>query len=412
VDLPPKVGTDPEDATKEITRKPSDTEPLSAVAFKIMNDPFVGQLTFIRVYSGVLEKGASVLNAAKGKQERIGRLVLMHANKREEIDRCETGNICAAVGLRLTTTGDTLCDAGKPVLLERMEFPAPVISIAIEPKTKADQEKLGTSMQKLQVEDPSFRVHIDDDTGQTLISGMGELHLEIIVDRLLREFKVEANVGKPQVSYRETISHSAEIECKYERQLGGKGQYAHVWLRLTPLDRGAGFVFENKVGVEKIPKEFVLAVQKGVEGAMSSGIRVGYPVVDVKVELFDGSFHEVDSNEMTFKVAGSIAFRDGALKAAPALLEPVMQVEVVTPEDFMGNIVGDLNSRRGKITGMNQRQGAQLINAEVPLSEMFGYATDVRSMSQGRASYSMIFAHYEEVPKAVAERIIQRLTGG
>ncbi|MCC6807232.1 MAG: elongation factor G [Deltaproteobacteria bacterium] len=412
LDLPPREGIDPKDEAKKITRKASDEEPLSAIAFKIMTDPFVGQLTFIRVYSGVLEKGASVLNAGKGKQERIGRLVRMHANKREEIERCEAGNICAAVGMRLTTTGDTLCDAHKPVLLEKMEFPTPVISIAIEPKTKADQDKLGVSMQKLAVEDPSFRVHTDEETGQTLISGMGELHLEIIVDRLLREFKVEANVGKPQVSYRETISKVVEQEGSFIRQQGGKGQYGHVWLRLTPQERGKGFEFVDGIKGGVIPKEFIAPIKKGIEEALTSGIRVGYPVVDIKVEAFDGSFHDVDSNEMAFKIAASIGFKEGCRVADPLLLEPIMKVEVVTPEDFMGNVVGDLNSRRGKINGMTQRLGTQVIDAAVPLAEMFGYATDLRSMSQGRASYSMLFDHYEEVPKSIADAIVQRITGG
>lgn len=411
-DLPPKQGTVPGDDSKVVIRAASDSEPLSAIAFKIMTDPFVGQLTFVRVYSGVLEKGTAVMNAVKGKRERIGRLVQMHANKREDIEACEAGNICAVVGMKLATTGDTLCDDAQPVLLEKMDFPAPVISIAIEPKTKADQDKLGVSLQKLAVEDPSFRVQVDGETGQTLIRGMGELHLEIIVDRLLREFKVEANVGKPQVAYRESIGAEVEAENKFIRQSGGKGQYAHVKLRVSPMERGAGFKFVNSIVGGAIPKEFIAPVQKGIEEALDSGIVVGYPVVDVCVELFDGSFHEVDSSEIAFKIAASMAFKDACQRGKPLILEPMMKVEAVTPEDFMGNVVGDLNSRRGRIHGMSQRANSQVISAQVPLAEMFGYATDLRSLTQGRASYTMEFGSYEAVPQGIAEQIIARIQGG
>jgi len=412
MDIAPKIGVDPAHGNKEVIRKPSDDEPFSAIAFKIMTDPFVGTLTYVRVYSGVLEKGASIFNAAKGKQERVGRLLLMHANKREEIEKCETGNICAVVGMRLTTTGDTLCDPKHPVLLEKMSFPEPVISVAIEPKTKGDQDKLDTSVQKLQFEDPTFRMHTDDDTGQVLISGMGELHLEIIVDRLLREFKVEANVGKPQVAYRETITKEIEQEGKYERRQVAPALFAGVTLRLTPAEEGTGFSFENKVSGSKMPKEFEPAVKKGVEGALSAGIQAGYPVVDIKVQLVDVVHNDTESTELAYTVAAAMAFREGCKRAQAVLLEPVMKVEVVTPEDFMGGVVGDLSSRRGKITGMNQRLGAQVIDAEVPLNQMFGYATAVRSLSQGRASYSMQFDHYEKVPNVIADQIIQKLGGG
>lgn len=411
-DMPPKHGTNPAHGDKDEVRQASDTEPLSAVAFKIMTDSFVGQLTFIRVYSGVLEKGTAVWNSVKGKRERIGRLVRMHANKREDIEQCEAGNICAVVGLKLATTGDTLCDEHHPIVLEKMEFPTPVISIAIEPRTKADQDKLGASMAKLAMEDPTFHVHVDDETGQTLISGMGELHLEIIVDRLLREFKVEANVGKPQVAYRETITRATDSEGKYQREIGGKGQYGHVKLHLAPKERGSGFVFINKSTFEQIPKVWVPAVEKGVRDALDSGIDAGYPLVDIEVSLTGGSFSETDSNEMAFAIAASMAFKDGCKQAGPALLEPVVSVEVVTPEDFMGNVVGNLNSRRGRILGMTQRAGAQIINATAPLAEMFGYATSLRSMSQGRASYSMQFSSYEQVPTQISNEIIARIQGG
>jgi elongation factor G len=396
---------------QEIVRKTSDSEPFSALAFKIMNDPFVGNLTFFRVYSGKLTAGSYVLNATKDKKERIGRLLQMHANKREEIKEVYAGDIAAAVGLRSTTTGDTLSDESDAVILERMEFPEPVIHVAIEPKSKADSDKMGIALQRLQMEDPSFRVRTDEETGQTLISGMGELHLEILVDRMFREFKVEANVGKPQVAYRETISRQVESEGRYIRQTGGRGQYGHCWLRLIPQAPGKGFEFENATIGGSIPKEFISPIQKGIEEAMTSGVLAGYPMVDLKVEVFDGSYHDVDSSEMAFKIAGSIGFKDGAAKASPVLLEPIMSVEVVTPDDYMGDVIGDLNSRRGKIHAMNPRAGAQVLEANVPLAEMFGYATDLRSKTQGRATYSMQFAHYAQVPNNIAETIVSKAKG-
>lgn len=395
----------------EGVRKAEDSEPFSALAFKIMTDPFVGQLAFIRVYSGCLSSGSYVYNSTKDKRERVGRLLKMHANKREEIKELTAGDIGAVVGLKDTFTGDTLCDEAKPIILEEMVFPEPVISIAIEPKTKADQEKLGTSLNKLASEDPSFRVKTDEETGQTIISGMGELHLEIIVDRLLREFKVEANVGKPQVAYREAITKKVEVEGKYVRQSGGRGQYGHVWLILEPLEPGKGFEFVNKTVGGSVPKEYIPAVEKGVKEALENGVLAGYPVVDLKATIFDGSYHDVDSSEMAFKIAGSMAFKEGAVKAGPVLLEPIMAVEVVSPDDFMGDVMGDLNSRRGRIMGMNSRAGAQVIEAQVPLAQMFGYATDLRSKTQGRATYTMQFAHYEQVPKNVAEEIIAKVKG-
>jgi elongation factor G len=393
------------------TRKAADDQPFSALAFKIMTDPFVGQLTFFRVYSGKLDAGSYVYNSSRDKKERIGRILKMHANKREEIKEVYAGDIAAAVGLKFTTTGDTLCDENKPIILESLDFPEPVISIAIEPKTKADQEKLGVSLQRLAVEDPSFRVRTDEETGQTLISGMGELHLEIIVDRLQREFKVEANVGKPQVAYRETITKSVEMEGKYIKQTGGRGQYGHVWLRIYPQEPGKGYEFVDKIVGGVVPKEFVTAAGKGIAEAMESGVIAGYPMVDVKVEVFDGSYHDVDSNEMAFKIAGSMAFKDGCKQAKPILLEPIMSVEVTSPEDYMGSVVGDLNSRRGRIQGMDTRHGAQLITAKVPLADMFGYSTDLRSMSQGRASYVMEFSHYEQVPNNITEQIVSKVKG-
>jgi elongation factor G len=396
---------------EEITRRTADDEPFSALAFKIMNDPFVGNLTFFRVYSGKLEAGSYVQNATKDKKERIGRLLQMHANKREEIKEVYAGDIAAAVGLRSTTTGDTLTEEGASVVLERMEFPQPVISVAIEPKTKADQDKMGMALNRLQMEDPSFKVHTDEETGQTIIAGMGELHLEIIVDRMFREFKVEANVGKPQVAYRETITKQVESEGRYIRQTGGRGQYGHCWLRLIPQEPGAGFVFENETVGGSIPKEFINPIQKGIEEAMQGGVLAGYPMVDIKIEVFDGSFHDVDSSEMAFKIAGSIGFKDGAAKAHPVLLEPIMEVEVVTPDDYMGDVIGDLNSRRGKIQAMNPRSGVQVIEALVPLAEMFGYATDLRSKTQGRATYTMQFAHYAQVPTSIAETIVTKAKG-
>jgi elongation factor G len=409
VDVPAMKGVNMKG--EEILRKTLDSEPFSALAFKIMNDPFVGNLTFFRVYSGKLEAGSYVYNATKDKKERIGRLLQMHANKREEIKEVYAGDIAAAVGLRASTTGDTLCDEAAPVILERMEFPEPVISVAIEPKTKGDQDKMGIALNRLQMEDPSFRVRTDEETGQTIISGMGELHLEILVDRMFREFKVEANVGKPQVAYRETITKTVESEGRYIRQTGGRGQYGHCWLRLIPQQPGKGFEFENAIVGGVIPKEFINPIHKGIEEAMTSGVLAGYPMVDLKVEVFDGSYHDVDSSEMAFKIAGSIGFKDGAAKAGPILLEPIMAVEVTTPDDYMGDVIGDLNSRRGKIHAMNPRTGAQIIEANVPLAEMFGYATDLRSKTQGRATYSMQFAHYAQVPSSIAETIVTKAKG-
>ena len=409
IDIPPVKGKSPKG--EDDSRETSDEAPFAALAFKIMTDPFVGQLTFFRVYSGVLEAGSYVYNSVKGKKERMGRILQMHANKREEITEVYAGDIAAAVGLRGTTTGDTLCDENRPIVLERMEFPEPVISIAIEPKTKADEDKLGVSLQKLAMEDPSFRVRTDEETAQTIISGMGELHLEIIVDRLQREFKVEANVGKPQVAYRETITKEVESEGKYIRQTGGRGQYGHVWLRIRPRKAGEGFEFENEVVGGTVPKEFVPAVEKGIVEAMEGGILAGYPMVDIGVSLFDGSYHDVDSSEMAFKIAASMGFKEGCLNAKPILLEPIMGCEVVTPEDYMGDVIGDLNRRRGRVQGMEARAGVQVITAEVPLAEMFGYATTVRSMSQGRATYTMQFSHYMQVPNNIAEEIIARVKG-
>jgi elongation factor G len=396
---------------EEIVRKASDGEPFSALAFKIMNDPFVGNLTFFRVYSGKLEAGSYVQNATKDKKERIGRILQMHANKRDEIKEVYAGDIAAAVGLKATTTGDTLCDETNTVILERMEFPEPVIQIAVEPKSKADQDKMGIALNRLQMEDPSFRVHTDEETGQTIMAGMGELHLEILVDRMLREFKVEANVGKPQVAYRETITKTVEAEGKYVRQTGGKGQYGHCWVRLTPQPPGTGYIFENSTVGGSIPKEFIKPIDKGIAEAMEGGILAGYPMVDIKVEVFDGSYHDVDSNEMAFKIAGSMGFKEGAGRASPVVLEPIMKVEVVTPADYMGDVIGDLNSRRGKIQGMEQKHGAEVIEALVPLAEMFGYSTDLRSKTQGRATYTMHFGHYSQVPNAIAETIVSKAKG-
>ncbi len=410
LDVPSIKGINP-DTDKEEFRKASDSEPFSALAFKIASDPYTGQLTYIRVYSGVLTSGSYVFNSVKDTKERIGRLLRMHANKKEEIKEVYAGDIAAAVGLRSTTTGDTLCDDSNPIILEAMDFPDPVISIAIEPKTKADQEKLGLSLQKLTVEDPSFRVKTDEETGQTIISGMGELHLEIIVDRLLREFKVDANVGKPQVAYKETINKKVQSEGKFIRQSGGRGQYGHVWLEIEPLGKGSGFEFENKIKGGVVPTEYIPAINKGIVEAMTSGVMAGYPAVDIKVAVYDGSFHEVDSSEMAFKIAASMAFKDGCRKASPALLEPIMKVEVLVPEDFMGDVIGDLNSRRGRILNLEARAGIQVINAEVPLAEMFGYSTDLRSKTQGRANYSMEFLKYEQVPKNISEEIVAKSQG-
>jgi elongation factor G len=405
LDVPSIEGKDLEDADKVLKRKADFSEPFSALAFKIQNDPYVGQLTYFRVYSGKVEAGASVFNAAKGKRERLGRLLQMHANKREDVNEVRAGDIAATVGLRFTITGDTLCDEKHPILLEKMEFPEPVISIAIEPKTKADQEKLAGALQKLAMEDPSFRVTMNEDTGQTLISGMGELHLEIIVDRMRREFKVEGNVGQPQVAYKETISKSAKAEGKFIRQSGGKGQYGHCVVRFEPTERGKGYVFKNEVRAGAIPKEFIPAVEKGIQEAMLGGIIAGYPAVDIQATLLDGSFHDTDSTEIAFKIAASMAFKEATHAADPTILEPMMSCEVVCPEDYMGGVIGDLNGRRGKILNMSQRHGLQVIKSEVPLSMMFGYSTALRSSSQGRATYTMEFSHYEAVPPNVAEEI-------
>jgi elongation factor G len=404
-------GTDPNNAGAEITRKPDDKEPFSGLAFKIMADPFVGQLTFIRVYSGQLKTGDSVLNVRTTKTERIGRLLKMHANKREEISEILAGDICAAVGLKNVSTGDTICDERHPIALETIEFATPVISVAVEPKTKADQEKMGMALGKLAQEDPTFKVHTDPDSGQTIISGMGELHLEIIVDRMMREYKVEANVGKPQVAYRETIRKHAEAEGKYIRQTGGRGQYGHAKIKLDPQPAGTGYEFVNEIIGGSVPKEFIKPIDQGIQEALEGGVLAGYPMVDVKATLYDGSYHDVDSNEMAFKIAGSMAFKEAARRASPVLLEPVMAVEVVTPEDFAGTIMGDLSSRRGRIEGMEHRAGSQVIKAIVPLAEMFGYATHMRSSTQGRAEYSMHFARYEEAPRSVAEEIIAKVQG-
>ena len=410
-DVPPIRGVEP-GSGNETERKVSEKESFSAIAFKIMTDPFVGQLTFLRVYSGSLSSGSYAYNSTKDVKERIGRLLQMHANKREEIREIKAGDIVAAVGLKKTLTGDTLCDLDNPVILESMEFPEPVISVAIEPKTKADQEKLSVALGKLAQEDPSFKVSFDEETGQTIISGMGELHLDIIVDRLLREFKVGANVGKPQVAYRETVRKAIKAEGKFVRQSGGRGQYGHVWIELEPMKDPGGFEFKNKIVGGSIPREYISSVEKGVRESLENGVLAGYPVVDVKVTLYDGSYHEVDSSEMAFKVAGSMAFKNAAKKASPVLLEPIMGIEVVTPEEYMGDVIGDLNSRRGKIQNMDQRAKVRVVAAKVPLSSMFGYATDLRSKTQGRATYTMQFSHYEEVPKNISEDIVTKVRGG
>ncbi|WP_209513147.1 elongation factor G [Sedimentibacter acidaminivorans] len=404
LDVPPMKGFDP-DSMEEIVVPVSDDSPLAALAFKIMTDPFVGKLTFFRIYSGTMESGTYVLNSTKNKKERIGRILQMHANKREEIKTSYTGDIEAAVGLKQTTTGDTLCDPDHPIVLESMEFPDPVIEVAIEPKTKAGQEKMGVGLQKLAEEDPTFRTFTNPDTGQTIIAGMGELHLEIIVDRLMREFKVEANVGKPQVSYKETISGTADVDCKYARQSGGKGQYGHVKIIMEPQEPGEGITFVNAITGGAIPKEYIPAVEAGIRGAAENGILAGYPVIDFKVKLYDGSYHDVDSSEMAFKIAGSMAFKQAMAKASAVLLEPYMKVEVTTPEEYLGDVMGDVSSRRGRVEGFSDRSGVKIVDAFVPLSEMFGYATVLRSMSQGRASYAMEFDHFEKVPNSVAEKI-------
>ncbi|MCD8389527.1 MAG: elongation factor G [Oscillospiraceae bacterium] len=405
LDIPPVAGTDPH-TDEAITRPADDEAPFSALAFKIMTDPYVGRLSFFRVYSGTLETGKTVLNSTKGQRERISRILLMHANHREDLEKVYSGDIAAAVGLKNTTTGDTLCDEKQPIVLESMEFPEPVIRVAIEPKTKAGQEKMGIALQKLAEEDPTFKTYTDEETGQTIIAGMGELHLEIIVDRLLREFKVEANVGKPQVSYKETITKSATVDTRYARQTGGKGQFAHVKLTVEPNEPGKGYEFINQIVGGAIPKEFIPCVDQGIQGAMESGVLAGYPVVDVKVTLIDGSYHEVDSSEMAFKICGSMAFKEACTKAGPTLLEPIMKVVVTGPDDYMGDIMGDINARRGMISGTDVRPGAAEITANVPLSNMFGYATDLRSKTQGRANYSMEPSHYVELPKSLQEAII------
>jgi elongation factor G len=410
LDIPPMQGINPE--TKEVEeRKASDDAPFAALAFKIMNDQHVGQLVFLRVYSGTLEAGSGVYNSTKDKKERVGRLLRMHANKKEEVEAVAAGDIAAAIGLKLTTTGDTLCDPDRPIVLESMTFPEPVIAVAIEPKTRADEEKLGVSLSRLALEDPTFRVTSDEETGQTLIHGMGELHLEIIVDRLLREFRVEANVGKPQVAYRETIRKMAEARGRYVRQTGGRGQYGDVYLEVEPNEAGQGFEFENKIVGGTIPREYIPAVEKGIREALDTGVLAGYPIVDIKVRLTDGSYHDVDSSEMAFKIAASMGFKEACRHAKPVLLEPVMDVEVVTPEEYMGAIVGDLNSRRGRIASMEARGSSQVIRATVPLGQMFGYATEMRSMTQGRATYTMQFSRYEEVPLAIAEEIMAKVAG-
>ncbi|MED1781123.1 elongation factor G [Brevibacillus fortis] len=410
VDIPAIKGTLP-DTEDEVDRPADDNGPFSALAFKIMTDPYVGRLTFFRVYSGVLNSGSYVLNSTKGKRERVGRILQMHANHREEITTVYSGDIAAAVGLKDTTTGDTLCDEKAPVILESMDFPEPVISVAIEPKSKADQDKMGIGLSKLAEEDPTFRTRTDEETGQTIISGMGELHLEIIVDRLRREFKVESNVGAPQVAYRETFRNAAKVEGKFVRQSGGRGQYGHVWVEFAPLEAGQGFQFENKIVGGVVPREYIPAVQAGIEEAMKNGVIAGFPLVDIKAAIVDGSYHDVDSNEMAFKVAGSLALKEAAKKCGAVLLEPIMKVEVTMPEEYMGDVMGDLNSRRGRIEGMEARANAQVIRAMVPLSEMFGYSTVLRSRTQGRGVYSMVIDHYEEVPKFIAEEIIKKSKG-
>ena len=411
LDIPPVAGTVPGTDSVIVRHANDESEPFSALAFKVMTDPFVGQLTFIRVYSGVLGAGSYVYNSTKDIKERVGRLLKMHANKREEMKEVSAGDIAAVVGLKGTLTGDTLCDDKNPIILEAMEFPEPVMSVAIEPKTKADQEKLSQSLSKLTQEDPSFKVSFNEETNQTIISGMGELHLEIIVDRLLREFKVGANVGKPQVAYKETIRLAAKAEGKFIRQTGGRGQYGHVLVEIEPLEPGKGFEFENKIVGGSIPREYVPAVHKGIKEAVDRGILAGYPMVDIKAKLYDGSFHEVDSSEMAFKIAGSMAFKEAAKKAKPVLLEPIMGIEIVTPEEYMGDVIGDLNSRRGRIQNIERRGNAQVIKSQAPLAEMFGYATDLRSKTQGRATYTMQFSHYDEVPKGVSEGIIAVVRG-
>ena len=410
IDVPAIGGWDP-DTEEDTVRESSDEEPFSALAFKIVTDPYVGRLTFFRVYSGTLKSGSYVYNSSKDKKERMGRLLQMHADKREDIDECYSGDILAAVGLKFTSTGDTLCSYEHPVVLESMDFPEPVIDVAIEPKTTADQEKMSLALQKLSEEDPTFRVHTDHETGQTIISGMGELHLDIIVDRLLREFRVDANVGKPQVAYRETIRKPASANSRFVRQSGGHGQYGHCVVDFEPGEPGSGFVFESKIVGGVVPKEYISPIEEGIKEAMENGFLAGFPMVDLKATLVDGSYHEVDSSEMAFKVAGSMAFKEAAAKASAVLLEPVFKLEVVVPEEYMGDVIGDINSRRGRLEGMEAEKGMQTIRGYVPLSEMFGYATDLRSKTQGRGTYVMQFAHYEEVPKNIAETVIEKYKG-
>ncbi|HWX55248.1 MAG TPA: elongation factor G [Verrucomicrobiae bacterium] len=411
LDIPPTEGHDPDHLEKKISRRPADDEPFAGLAFKIMADSFVGQLTFVRVYSGHLKTGDTILNATRGKTERIGRLLKMHANKREEISEIFAGDICACVGMKNVTTGDTICSDKAPILLESIEFAQPVISVAVEPKTKSDQEKMGVALNRLAQEDPTFKVATDPDSGQTIISGMGELHLEIIIDRMMREYKVEANVGKPQVAYRETIRKESQAEGKYIRQTGGSGHYGHVKLRIAPNEMGKGFEFVNEIKSGSVPREFFKPIEQGIKQAMEGGVLAGYEMVDIKVTLYDGSYHEVDSDEMAFKIAASMGFKEAARKASPVLLEPIMSVEVVVPEEFMGTIIGDLNSRRGRIEGVEHRAGSQVIKSLVPLAEMFGYATTMRSSTQGRATFSMHFAHYDEAPRSVTEEIVAKVQG-
>lgn len=410
LDIPPMTGVNP-DTEEEEERHSSDEEPFSALAFKVMTDPYVGKLTFFRVYSGVLQSGSYVQNSTKGKRERVGRILQMHANSREEISEVHSGEIAAAVGLKDTGTGDTLCDDKAPIILESMDFPEPVISVAIEPKTKGDQDKMGNALAKLQEEDPTFRAHTDQETGEVIIAGMGELHLDIIVDRLRREFKVDANVGAPQVSYRETFRSAAEVEGKFVRQSGGRGQYGHVWIEFSPNEEGKGFEFVNAVVGGVVPREYIGSVEAGIRDSLNNGVLAGYPLIDVKARLFDGSYHDVDSNEMAFKIAASMALKNAAAKCNPALLEPMMKVEVIIPEEYMGDIMGDITSRRGRVEGMDARGNAQVVRAMVPLAEMFGYATSLRSNTQGRGVFSMSFDHYEDVPKSVAEEIIKKNKG-
>ena len=410
LDIPPMKGTNP-DTDEEVERHSDDSEPFSALAFKVMTDPYVGKLTFFRVYSGTLQSGSYVQNSSKGKRERVGRILQMHANSREEISEVHSGDIAAAVGLKDTGTGDTLCDDKAPVILESMDFPEPVISLSVEPKTKADQDKMGMALAKLQEEDPTFRAHTDQETGEVIIAGMGELHLDVLVDRMRREFKVEANVGAPQVSYRETFRTAAEVEGKFVRQSGGRGQFGHVWIEFSPNEEGKGFEFVNNIVGGVVPREYIPAVEAGIRDSLDNGVIAGYPLIDIKARLFDGSYHDVDSNEMAFKIAASMALKNAVSKVNPVLLEPMMKVEVIIPEEYMGDIMGDITSRRGRVEGMDARGNAQVVRAMVPLAEMFGYATSLRSNTQGRGVFSMVFDHYEEVPKSISEEIIKKNKG-